>query len=320
MEKKAPLTQIFISLLILIIFSSTVSGTSNTTVPEVSFQWKTVDLSTNQSVNNGDIINDFGNYTLQANNGYFIYELPYKFNFLEREIVNISINTNGLIELLETGENCMVWNECKGWSTHYYEYYIGNFDAIFASNDNLRMDGPSEYLGVFNLGDKVVVEWKGVTWDDNQQFDPPPPIHFQVILYKDGTVKWNFNVMEWRKKYDHMFTGAYAKEEDIEFVAGYAIKRQTSFNYNFWNDTTPPSVTQNNMDGDYTNNLTPTFNATCTDIFSPLQKATLYINNTAYGDNSSSITSGDPFTITAISPLAVGYWEWTITIAHLTHQ
>jgi hypothetical protein len=314
MNPKTCLNLIFI----LLVLPSIATATTNITINETSFQWIDVNLSSATNLTNGMAISDGGNYTLRGDDSYFILSLPFIFNFLERNIVNISVNTNGLIELLESGENCI---ECSDFGTHLSGDHISSFDAIFASNGDWRTDAPdgSEYLGVFNLGDKVVIEWNASTWEDAGKQNPPPPSGFQVILFSNGTVFWNFKEMNWNTHDSFtadMFTGAYANEEDVEYVAGYEIGKGTfdpmSFSYNFWQDTTPPSVTLNNMDGNYTNDLTPTFSATCTDVFSPLQKATLYINNTAYGDNSSSISTGNPFSINANSSLTEDYWEWTI--------
>jgi parallel beta-helix repeat protein len=199
-----------------------------TTVSEVSYRWTDVNVSTATSASSGDTISDYSNYTLQDDDGYFIYELPFNFIFMERNITNISVNTNGLIELLENGENSY---ENKDYGTHYDGDHLGNMDAIFASNDDLQTDDQTgNYLGVFNLGDRIVIEWNGSTYSDYNSLDNP--IHFQVVLYSDGTIEWNFKTMDWNG-YDYdMFTGAYANEESLEFEAGYEIDRQTSFRAN----------------------------------------------------------------------------------------
>jgi hypothetical protein len=220
-----------------------VSSTSYTAIPEISFQWITVDSNGASTVIDDQYVNDFQDYILQGSDDYFIYKLPFIFPFRGRNIVNISVNTNGLIELLETQELCRFW--CGIWSTHYHGEYASRMDAIFASNDDLVTDGPNEYVGVFNQGDKVVVEWKGKTYQDAESGEGQQ-INFQVILYSDGTVTWNFKEMNW-ESFDNtdgdMFTGAYSKEGDLEFEADYEIKRQTSFTFDFSAAPTTTSTT-----------------------------------------------------------------------------
>jgi hypothetical protein len=95
---------------------------------------------------------------------------------------------------------------------------------------------------VFNLGNRIVVEWKGTTFDDAEAGENLL-IHFQVVLHPDGNVEWNFKTMNWNRKDGDMFTGAYAKDEDIEFEADYEIKRQTSFKRDFSESPTDTSTT-----------------------------------------------------------------------------
>ncbi|MCZ7405259.1 MAG: right-handed parallel beta-helix repeat-containing protein, partial [Candidatus Methanoperedens sp.] len=206
-------------------FSSYNNIGASVTVPETSFRWIDVNTSNATLIESPITETDYGNYTMQADDGTFTYKLPFAFQFRGRSITNISVNTNGLIELLENGETCSL---CSDRGTHADNYHINVMDAIFASNDDLRTDTkPTDYLGVFNLVNKIVIEWNGSTRvDDNADSNP---IWFQVVLYPNGTVEWNFNRMEF-SNYDYdMFSGAYAKEENLEYAAGRAIRSQKSF-------------------------------------------------------------------------------------------
>ena len=196
---------------------------SDTNISEVAFRWTNIGIP--QDASNGEVIDDYGNYVMHEDDGYFIYKLPFVFPFMNRSIVNISVNTNGLIELLEEGETPY---EEDDYGTHEDGDHINNMDAIFASNDDLETE--DGYLAVFNFGDKVVIEWYGSTYSDYDS--STNPVHFQVVLYENGTIEWNFKKMEF-SSYDHdMFSGAYAKEESVEFIVGYAINETSSYKAN----------------------------------------------------------------------------------------
>jgi hypothetical protein len=237
-EHKKTLSNGLILLIIAFLVVSAVSATTITTISEVSAQWETVNPLDASTANDEDFINDRGDHIIQGGDLHLTYELPFTFHFMGRNIVNITVNTNGLIELLESGESCRFW--CGIWSTHSHGEHINRMDAIFASNDDLQTEDSSDYLGVFNLGDRIIVEWKGTTYDDAVAGENLP-IHFQVVLHQDGNVIWNFKTMDWNRMDGDMFTGAYAREEDEEFEAGYEIKSQTSFTYDF--SETPPETT-----------------------------------------------------------------------------
>ncbi len=99
-----------------------------------------------------------------------------------------------------------------------------------ASNGDLATDFSEDtYLGVFNLSDKVVVEWYGFTRTDEYPYGYDilsNPVRFQVVIYPNGIIEWNFKTMNFRSYDFDMFTGVYAKEENIEIIGGYAINTQ----------------------------------------------------------------------------------------------
>ncbi|MCX9024705.1 MAG: PGF-pre-PGF domain-containing protein [Candidatus Methanoperedens sp.] len=201
---------------------------ASVTVPETPFRWVNVNTSTAGISSSGENITDYGSYTIQADDGNFTYKLPFTFQFRGRSIKNISVNTNGLIELLENGEACSL---CDDYGKHANNDHIGVTDAIFASNDDLTTvpstTSGNNYLGVFNFGNKIVIEWNGSTLVDNNA--DSNPLWFQVVLYPNGTVEWNFNRMEFSDYGYDMWSGAYAKEENLEYAAGRAIGSHKSF-------------------------------------------------------------------------------------------
>ncbi|VVB91848.1 Periplasmic copper-binding protein (NosD) [uncultured archaeon] len=218
-----------------------ISGeTASYTVPEVPFHFINVNTSTASTINYPDYISDYGNYTMQSGD-YFIYELPFPFPFMGRNITKISVNTDGLIELLESNDDCYACDAAYG--THYYDNHIEKMDAIFANNGDLTTGDPDDaylssektYLGVFNLSDKVVVEWYGFTRTDEYPYGYDilsNPVRFQVVMYPNGTIEWNFKTMNFRTYDFDMFTGVYAKEENIEIIGGYAIDTPKSLSIN----------------------------------------------------------------------------------------
>jgi parallel beta-helix repeat protein len=162
---------------------------------------------------------------LQDDDGSTTYTLPWTFPYFGRSITAIEFNTNGLIELLEAGETCY---ECDDYGTHDDGDHEGNMDAIFASNDDLQTDDTSDsYVAVCNFTDRIVVEWNGSTYYD---YDTAGyNTNFQVVMYPNGTIEWNFNVMDWWDFDYDMFSGLYALEEDVEGYVGYEIDVQESY-------------------------------------------------------------------------------------------
>jgi len=193
-------------------------------IKQVPFTW----YSCNQTSSAGDYIQDddedyynhFGDY----------YSLPFIFPYFGRNIEYIDFNTNGMIELLESGEDC---NDCYDYGTHYDGDmgYYEPVDAVFASNDDLQTDDlNSDYAAVCSFGDKVVVEWQGSTYDDYDSANYP--INMQVVLFENGSIMWNFNYMNFSQWGYDMYSGLYAYEEDREADVGY-LRRKPMTSYLF---------------------------------------------------------------------------------------
>lgn len=161
----------------------------------------------------------------------FTYTLPFTFNFMGRDIINIEVNTNGAIELLEDGEGCSI---CDEYGSHTDPDNTSN-DVIFSSFDDLDTYNAG-YVAVFAVDDEggeyVVVDFYGSTLsDDNEEVDNY--IHFQTILYPDGTVEWNFLDMNFDSYGYNMFTGVYDFEADQLYTAGSAIDEASSYSGDF---------------------------------------------------------------------------------------
>jgi hypothetical protein len=286
-QKKILSNGLSLLVIVFLVITSVVNATTYTNIPEVPAQWETVNSLSASTVIDEESVNDYEDHIIQGGDLHFTYELPFTFPFMGRDIVNITVNTNGLIELLESGETCRFW--CGFWSTHSHGEHINRMDAIFASNDDLEMEGSSDYLGVFNLGDKIVVEWKGTTFNDTL------PIHFQVVLHQDGNVLWSFKTMDWNRFDGDMFTGAYAREEDVEFEAGYEIKRQASFAYDFSESSAETTTTSSTS-------TTTTTTTTTTSTTSTLPSPTSTTSSTSTTTSTSSTTTSTlPGTTTTTS-------------------
>ena len=167
---------------------------------------------------------------IQGDDNNTEYVLNRTFNYFGRNITKISASTNGFIELLEAWEGCYDCNDYG--STHADGNYRSNMDVIFASNDNLQTiyDSETQYLAICSMDDKIVIELLGSTATDYESTDYQ--INFQIILYQNGTIEWNFNEMNWANHSYDMFSGLYAKEENFEVTVGYKIKTQGSYYYN----------------------------------------------------------------------------------------
>jgi hypothetical protein len=138
------------------------------------------------------------------------YSLPFTFPFFGRNIVNININTNGLIELLESGESCY---ECDDIETHCDGEHIANdIDAIFAANDDLETG-----VMVTETANSVEITWGGVTYDDAEAYGYADyEILFKVTLFSDGRVQWHFMDMNY-DSYCDLFSGVYDEVGDTEY-------------------------------------------------------------------------------------------------------
>ena len=180
-------------------------------IPPVEYQW--IELNPE----NADVI-------ITGDDIYETYTLPFTFPFFGRDIVNITVNTNGLIELLEAGESPDIRG---GYNTHIRKRHLGRIDAIFALNDDLAAVGDG-YVAVYNLTDKVVIDYFVITYPDWDYYGfinnwnnfniTEYHLRFQVILYSDGRIRWNIKKFNPLSNYGDFWVGVYSKEENAEGV------------------------------------------------------------------------------------------------------
>jgi|GEM_PF-2396603 len=203
--------------------SSEVTFSENTITPTISEFLEIPSVDTESIAL--DILDADESYSVSYTS--FTHTLPFTFNFQGRDIVAIEVNVNGSIELLEEAESCSI---CTDYGDH--KNFI-SADVLFASFDGLTTESvEGDYVAVFSPDDEyVVVEWFGSTLSDYNS--ATYPIHFQVVLYPDGEVQWNFIEMNFQSYYFDMFTGAYDVETGDLYRAGLKIDEPSSYRADF---------------------------------------------------------------------------------------
>jgi hypothetical protein len=167
----------------------------------------------------------------------FTYELPWTFPYFDKEIVALGIGSNGLIELLEEGET--ISDYTYYYDAWYYGYHIvEGLDYIFASHDDLSSWDYGYYAVEYFEADNVVV----IYWYTETYLNSGDNIMnlFEVVLYPDGLIRWNYNYMDYEVEYYWwvwdmygMFTGLYESDTGIEIEIGqYRFDDQTSYAIN----------------------------------------------------------------------------------------
>ncbi len=185
-------------------------------VRDKSFTWLSVDPSTAEEVEYGDRVGP-GNYTMSpedSDDSYFIYTLPWPFQFYTHNYTYISISTNGLVELLDSNGSSVLEDDPTGYTYKYYltEWSSSAWDApfrggvttVFAITGDLNA---TQYLGVFNLGDKVVVAFKGKASPSMDSGD----IEYEIIISRSGSITISYNTLNMTGLAGEGWAGAYIK-------------------------------------------------------------------------------------------------------------
>ncbi len=163
-------------------------------------------------------------FALRTDDSYRVYQLPFTFPFHGRSITAVSVNSDGLLELLENGEQPRLFYEP---GSHQTGDFPGS-DVVFAMNDDLETDDGS--LKILDHGDHVVYDFNGSSYEngDSQNY----PLEFQVILYQDGRIRWNFIADGVDTYDDDLYSGIYANEEatDTPVGPGTAVGNTSAFN------------------------------------------------------------------------------------------
>ncbi|MEB3755747.1 MAG: right-handed parallel beta-helix repeat-containing protein [Desulfurococcales archaeon] len=202
---------------------------------ETSFTWIDVDQSSVTTVNYGDILTDYGNYTLlDEDDGYFVYKLPWPINMYGYNYTYISVSTNGYIELLSTNQSALQgYYTVHTYGTHRSvsskETYGSGVTTLFAYSGDLY-ESSNSFASVFNMGDKVIVAFNGTTYEDED--DVNYPVQFQVALYNNGSILISLGNISYTALDGDGFTGLYFQPIGIEITAGYTLPPYTSYRIN----------------------------------------------------------------------------------------
>ena len=158
------------------------------------------------------------------------YSLPFVFPFGQspRSIIKISVNTNGMVELLQAGETCRA---CGSWfNTHASGIHSSqNIDAIFAASADLYSGVLIEAVPEDNPT-RVEINWLGASYSDtfrqaglSSGFELSPML-FKVILHSSGRIEWRVFNYNYFYAYDN-FAGVYDEVADreipVELNAGF---------------------------------------------------------------------------------------------------
>lgn len=199
---------------------------------EIEYMWIDIDDSTATSISIGDIVEDYGNYTLvDEDDGYFVYKLPWPINIFGRNYTYIGVSTNGYIEFLSTttsvlygGYSVHVYGSHRyGYGYEYTETYGAGVTTLFAYSGDLWA---INYVGAFNLNDKIVIVFNGSTYEDE---DPDYPVQYEIILYENGTIIVSLGDILFTYLYGDGFTGLYYQPLGLEIPAGYMLPSHTSY-------------------------------------------------------------------------------------------
>ncbi len=129
--------------------------------------------------------------------------LPWDVTISGQTFVAFAMSADGYVELLKNGESSYGYGE--GEVDDLTEEGDPDHTYLMAAYDDLS----SDYGGFFGysiLTDRVVFTWLTETYDDEEDGDFN---FFQIVLYDDGRVQWNFYFADF-DDYDYdLFSGIY---------------------------------------------------------------------------------------------------------------
>jgi len=169
---------------------------------EVPFEWYSMTTGSADAYG----ADDDGNFTIT---------LPWSFPFAGKEIVSIGISSNGYIELLESGETYSYDDSSYDTMEIFVNDENPDGDFIFAWFDDLESSSYGFY-GVEDIGDVVVVHWETPTYNDEDEYHSPDYMnYFQLWLFPDGSIQWNFGEFNYDLFGYGLGTGIYESDSGI---------------------------------------------------------------------------------------------------------
>ena len=201
---------------------------------KISFTWIEVNPREADAVDYGDVVADYGNYSLwNEDDGYFVYKLPWSIEVYGFKYNYMAVSTNGYVELLTSSESVLEGE----YSVHCYnlhrtyegkEGYGMGATVIFAYSGDLstEMDGGEGSVSVFNFGDKLVVFFNGTTYGD---WSVEYPVQYEIIIYRNGTIVISLGVLKYTMLDDDGFTGIYIQPLGLEVGVGFMLSPYASY-------------------------------------------------------------------------------------------
>ncbi|MFC1696898.1 FG-GAP repeat domain-containing protein [Nanoarchaeota archaeon] len=145
---------------------------------EITYDWDIIDTS--------DIVVSFSGDDEDKQ-----YNLPWNFSFYGVDYDTILVDTNG---------NIWLPNQCDGYCTYGDEDMLSNYSVIAAWNLDLSSSYYGEVIIFYNeTEDVVIVEWYTEAYSDGGY---EYMNLFQVLLYPDGTIRFNYDYFDCDSCYD----------------------------------------------------------------------------------------------------------------------
>ncbi len=215
---------------------------------EVEYQWVNPPAQGASSASDGDYYDDEGNYVLSdEDDELFGYKLPFELDFYGISVSNMSLSTNGYVELTNSnianhGDQQYVLGD--EYNTHQYLYNYYYQEELFSWYDRLPslwnevvlygydgdlyvLDQPS-YMAVYNLGGHtVLVDYYGSTCGDA---DLSRPVQYQLLISDNGTIRVNIGSINYTDLYGDGFTGiSMVNPLQMEIIASYQSPQNRSY-------------------------------------------------------------------------------------------
>lgn len=195
----------------------------------IPYTWIIVDPSYAISTSSGMIVTDYGNYTLDDyDDGYIVYKLPTPIEVYGETYTYIAATTNGYIELLTNNQTILYGD----YSVHLYGLHRTYYNptdpygvtTLFAYSGDLYA---VNYMGVFNMGDRLVIVFNGSTYSDEDPVNYP--VNYEIIIYNNGSIIVTLGNITLGELDGDGFTGLYHRQTGMEITAGYMLPPFTSY-------------------------------------------------------------------------------------------
>ncbi len=161
---------------------------------ETSFTWITVNPESAAKISSGEIVENFTDCVLISEgdtaSGYIVYKLPWNLSIYGFNYSYIIAYTNGFVELSNHPEasfnpDSLPDSFAEEYTTEYGEEDIVRLGAttIFAFT---AVTNVSDYFGVFNTGDAVIVSFSGEVIDTD--WNTSGALSYQIIILRNNTI------------------------------------------------------------------------------------------------------------------------------------